>query len=168
MFLDERPRPKVVGEHRWAPWLEICSVCVGGFMGQLDASIVTLAYPAIEREFGAPLASVQWVSLGYLLVLVGYLPVVGQLADAVQPQAGLPCNLHPPTNKEKRTALLDHALGLVSHRPGRLQMRPRLLIGTRLARYGYSRDETPAVRLPTLLRHWQEPTKTKNGFGPLP
>lgn len=81
-LLRERPRPKVVREHRWAPWLAVCSVCVGAFMGQLDASIVTLAYPAIEGEFGAPLASVQWVSLGYLLVLVGLLAAVGRVADA--------------------------------------------------------------------------------------
>ncbi|WP_433177564.1 MFS transporter [Actinoallomurus sp. CA-150999] len=81
-LLRESPRPRVVREHRWAPWLAVCSVCVGAFMGQLDASIVTLAYPAIQREFGAPLASVQWVSLGYLLVLVGLLAAVGRLADA--------------------------------------------------------------------------------------
>ncbi|WP_345359411.1 MFS transporter [Actinoallomurus liliacearum] len=82
-LLRERARPKVVREHRWAPWLAVCSVCVGAFMGQLDASIVTVAYPAIEREFVAPLASVQWVSLGYLLVLVGLLAAVGRFADTV-------------------------------------------------------------------------------------
>ncbi|GAA0370761.1 MFS transporter [Actinoallomurus spadix] len=81
-LLRERARPKAVREHRWAPWLAVCSVCVGSFMGQLDASIVTVAYPAIERDFAAPLASVQWVSLGYLLVLVGLLAAVGRFADA--------------------------------------------------------------------------------------
>jgi len=32
-------------------------------MGQLDASIVTVAFPALQREFNASLAAVQWVSL---------------------------------------------------------------------------------------------------------
>lgn len=82
-LLSERPRPRAVREHRWAPWLAVGSVCVGAFMGQLDASIVTLAYPAVERDFGAPLAAVQWISLGYLLVLVGLLAAAGRLADAV-------------------------------------------------------------------------------------
>lgn len=82
-LLHERPRPKIIREHRWAPWLAVCSVCVGAFMGQLDASIVTLAYPAMERDFGASLASVQWVSLGYLLVLVGLLAAAGRLSDAI-------------------------------------------------------------------------------------
>ncbi len=81
-LLSEHPRPRVIREHPWAPWLAVSSVCVGAFMGQLDASIVTLAYPAVEKEFGAPLAAVQWISLGYLLVLVGLLAAAGRLADA--------------------------------------------------------------------------------------
>src|SRR5205085_6861860 len=48
----------------------------------LDASIVTLAFPALQRQFHAPLAAVQWVSLAYLLTLVALLVGVGQLADA--------------------------------------------------------------------------------------
>src|SRR4051812_11304420 len=52
-------------------------------MGQLDASIVTLAFPAIERDFHTPLAAAQWVSLSYLLALVGLLAAAGRLADAV-------------------------------------------------------------------------------------
>src|SRR4051812_48749403 len=52
-------------------------------MGQLDASIVTLTFPALSRQFGASLAGVQWVSLSYLLTLVALLLPVGRLADAV-------------------------------------------------------------------------------------
>jgi MFS family permease len=51
-------------------------------MGQLDASIVTLAFPALHRQFAAPLAAVQWVSLAYLVTLVILLIPVGRLADA--------------------------------------------------------------------------------------
>ncbi|GLY90145.1 MFS transporter [Actinoallomurus iriomotensis] len=70
-------------EHPYAPWFAVGSVCVGAFMGQLDASIVTLAFPALERDFSASLAAAQWVSLAYLLALVGLLAGAGRLADAV-------------------------------------------------------------------------------------
>jgi EmrB/QacA subfamily drug resistance transporter len=82
-LLVEPPRPQVVREHRNAPWFAVGSVCVGAFMGQLDASIVTLAFPALQRDFHASLAAAQWVSLGYLLALVGLLAGAGRLADAL-------------------------------------------------------------------------------------
>ncbi len=52
-------------------------------MGQLDASIVTLAFPALERSFHAGVASVSWVGLTYLLVLVATVAAVGRFADMV-------------------------------------------------------------------------------------
>src|SRR3569833_2426547 len=80
-LLTEPPRPQGVREHRNAPWCAVASVCVGAFRGQLDASIVTLAFPALQREFHASLAATQWVSLAYLLALVGLLAGAGRLAD---------------------------------------------------------------------------------------
>ncbi len=59
----------------------MATVCVGAFMGQLDSSIVTLAFPSLHRQLHAPLSSVQWVGQAYLLVLIGLLPAVGRLAD---------------------------------------------------------------------------------------
>jgi MFS family permease len=58
-------------------------VCFGAFMGQLDASIVTITFPAMQREFSAPVAAVQWVSLSYLLGLIAMLAPAGRLGDAV-------------------------------------------------------------------------------------
>jgi len=81
MLLREPARPAVVREHRMAPWLAVATVCFGAFMGQLDASIVTLAFPALQRQFGAGLAGVQWVSLAYLLALVALLVPVGRWSD---------------------------------------------------------------------------------------
>ena len=66
----ERPRPAVVRQHPHAGWFAVATVCFGAFMGQLDASIVTLAFPALQRVFGLPLAAVEWVSLAYLLTLI--------------------------------------------------------------------------------------------------
>ncbi|MGH3289042.1 MAG: MFS transporter, partial [Streptosporangiaceae bacterium] len=68
--------------HR-APWLAVGVVCFGAFMGQLDASIVTITFPAMERDFGVPVAAVQWVSLIYLLGLIALLAPAGRLGDAL-------------------------------------------------------------------------------------
>lgn len=82
MLLTERPRPRRIRDHPKAGWLAVATVCFGAFMGQLDASIVTLTFPAVQQQFHAPLAAVEWVSLSYLLTLVSLLVVVGQFADA--------------------------------------------------------------------------------------
>ncbi len=78
----ERPRPVAVRNHQNAGWFVVATVCFGAFMGQLDASIVTLVFPALQTEFGLPLAAVEWVSLAYLLALIGLLAAAGRVADA--------------------------------------------------------------------------------------
>jgi MFS family permease len=80
-LVREPARPAIIRDHRLAPWFAVGTVCFGAFMGQLDASVVTLAFPALQRQFSAGLAEVQWVSLSYLLVLIGLLVPVGRLSD---------------------------------------------------------------------------------------
>src|SRR5580700_621177 len=82
-ILVEAPRPDAIRRNPRAAWLAVGVVCFGAFMGQLDASIVTLTFRPMQHEFGAPLAAVQWVSLGYLLALVAMLAPAGRIADAV-------------------------------------------------------------------------------------
>lgn len=77
----EPRRPAGVREHRYAPWFAVGAVCVGAFLGQLDASIVTVALPAIRDDLHVSLGAVEWVSLAYLLVLIGTISAVGRLAD---------------------------------------------------------------------------------------
>ena len=81
MLLREPARPWVVREHRLAPWFAVATVCFGAFMGQLDASIVTLAFPASQRPVRRPGGGVQWVSLAYLLALVVLLVPVAAGSD---------------------------------------------------------------------------------------
>ena len=66
-----------------AHWLVVATVCVGAFMGQLDASIVTLAFPTLRAAFHASVGEVEWVALAYFVVLVGTVTAVGRFADAV-------------------------------------------------------------------------------------
>ena len=71
------------GECRRAYRLAVAAVCIGAFMGQLDASIVTLAFPSLARVFRPAPARVTWVGLSYLLVLVATVAAVGRFADMV-------------------------------------------------------------------------------------
>ncbi|HEX3794093.1 MAG TPA: DHA2 family efflux MFS transporter permease subunit [Acidimicrobiales bacterium] len=80
-LLVEPRRPAAVRERPDAHWLAVAAVCVGALMGQLDASIVTVALPSLQRSFGASVGSVTWVGLSYLLVLVATVTAVGRFAD---------------------------------------------------------------------------------------
>ena len=79
----EPQRPERISRLPGAPWFVVATVCIGAFMGQLDASIVTVAVPSIQHDLHAPLASVEWVALVYLLVLVGTVSAVGRISDLV-------------------------------------------------------------------------------------
>ena len=81
--LHEPARPPSIAGQRNAHWFVVATVCLGAFMGQLDASIVTLALPTLSRDFHVPIGAVEWVSLSYLLVLVATVAAVGRAADIV-------------------------------------------------------------------------------------
>jgi|SRR5579884_185004 len=82
LLFSERARPEWIRARPNGWWLAIAAVCLGAFMGQLDASIATLTYPALQAQFHTDLADVEWVSLSYLLTLVALLVPVGRLSDA--------------------------------------------------------------------------------------
>ncbi len=82
-FTVEPRRPSAVRRLERGYVLAVGAVCVGAFMGQLDASIVTLAFPTLERSFHSGLSDVTWVGLSYLLVLVASVAAVGRMADTV-------------------------------------------------------------------------------------
>ncbi len=63
------------------PWLVVGTVCLGAFLGQMDASIAGLILPTLEESFQAPVASVEWVSIAYLLALASLVVPLGRLAD---------------------------------------------------------------------------------------
>lgn len=82
-ILTEPRRPARIRALHSAPWLAVATVCVGAFMGQLDASIVATALPFIRTNLHASIASVEWVVLIYVLVLAGTVAAVGRIADRV-------------------------------------------------------------------------------------
>lgn len=54
---------------------------LASFVAFLDGSVVNLALPAIERDFGGGLALQQWVVDGYLLTLGALILVAGAISD---------------------------------------------------------------------------------------
>jgi EmrB/QacA subfamily drug resistance transporter len=80
-LLVEPGRPESIRTRKNAYWLAVGAVCVGAFMGQLDASIVTVALPTLQQTFHASVGAATWVGLSYLLVVVATVTAVGRFAD---------------------------------------------------------------------------------------
>lgn len=77
---EPAPLPALAASERW-PWYVVATTCIGAFLGQLDASIVQLALPTLERAFDARLGTVSWVAIGYQLAFAAALPIFARLAD---------------------------------------------------------------------------------------
>jgi EmrB/QacA subfamily drug resistance transporter len=61
--------------------LALLAAILGTFVAALDATVVNVALPAIERDLGGGLAGQQWVSNAYLLTLGSLILVGGSLGD---------------------------------------------------------------------------------------
>jgi EmrB/QacA subfamily drug resistance transporter len=79
-WYESAPLPFVTRRKSYS-WLVVGTVCIGAFMGQVDASIAQLLLPVLEVEFQAPVSLVSWVAVAYLLVVAAALPIFGRLAD---------------------------------------------------------------------------------------
>ena len=73
--------PAFITRQTYYPWLVVGVTCVAAFIGQLDASIVQLTLPTLEREFDANLGSVSWVAVAYLVGFASVLPTFGRLPE---------------------------------------------------------------------------------------
>lgn len=80
-ILHERPPADVLARRSYYPWLVVGTVCIGAFMGQLDASISQLILPVLEHDFHRHLSAISWVAIAYTLTLAVLLPVFGRVAD---------------------------------------------------------------------------------------
>jgi len=79
----EPPPLRVLECRSFHPWLVAGVTCIGAFAGQLDASIVQLALPALTHAFDATVNEVRWVAIAYLLAFAGSLGVFGRVCDMV-------------------------------------------------------------------------------------
>jgi len=62
-------------------WLILTSVSLGSLMATLDGSIVNIALPAIQTDFGVDLTTIEWVVVAYLLIVGSLLLPFGRLGE---------------------------------------------------------------------------------------
>src|SRR5580698_5407849 len=62
-------------------WLILVIACLAQFMVVLDATVVNVALPSIQRGLHFAPANLQWVVNGYLLIFGGFLMLGGRAAD---------------------------------------------------------------------------------------
>jgi MFS family permease len=79
--LPEPAPATFLANRAYYPWLVVGTVCIGAFIGQVDASIVQLALPTLERVFDAHLDTVGWVAVAYVLAFASILPVFARIAE---------------------------------------------------------------------------------------
>jgi EmrB/QacA subfamily drug resistance transporter len=74
-----RPGPDVPGGRR--RWFALAMLCVAGFMVILDAQIVIVAVPSIERGLHMSATAVEWVLTAYVIAFGGLLLLGGRAGD---------------------------------------------------------------------------------------
>jgi EmrB/QacA subfamily drug resistance transporter len=62
-------------------WLTAGVVVLGALMTILDTTIVNVAIDRLTIEFHTDLATIQWISTGYMLALATVIPITGWAAD---------------------------------------------------------------------------------------
>jgi len=64
-------------------WIALAVLCLGQLMMVLDATIVNVALPSIQRDLHFTQSSLTWVINGYLITFGGLLLLAGRLGDLV-------------------------------------------------------------------------------------
>jgi EmrB/QacA subfamily drug resistance transporter len=77
--LDTAPQSPSAPDRR--RWFALAIVMTAAFMDLVDVTIVNIAIPSIQREAGASLAQIQWITAGYALAFAAGLITGGRLGD---------------------------------------------------------------------------------------
>jgi EmrB/QacA subfamily drug resistance transporter len=70
-------------KHERRRWIALAVLCLGQLMMVLDATIVNVALPSIQRELHFTQANLTWVIDGYLITFGGFLLLAGRFGDLV-------------------------------------------------------------------------------------
>ncbi|MFH8406597.1 MFS transporter [Streptomyces sp. NPDC018019] len=62
-------------------WIALAVVLTAAFMDLVDATIVNIAIPSIQRDTGASFGAIQWITAGYALAFAVGLITGGRLGD---------------------------------------------------------------------------------------
>src|SRR5207249_6065817 len=64
-----------------SPWLVLVLVCMAQFMVVLDATVVNVALPSIQKDLKISDADLQWIVNAYALTFGGFLLLGGRAGD---------------------------------------------------------------------------------------
>src|SRR5438045_9387891 len=64
-------------------WLALYVLCVGMLMIVLDATVVNVALPSIQKDLGFSQSSLAWMVNAYLIAFGGLLLLAGRVGDLV-------------------------------------------------------------------------------------
>jgi EmrB/QacA subfamily drug resistance transporter len=99
-----------------ARWLALYVLCVGVLMIVLDATIVNVALPTIQRNLGFTQAALAWVINAYLIAFGGLLLLAGRLGDLVSRRGVFLCGLAVFTTASMVCGLAQNQTELVAAR----------------------------------------------------
>jgi EmrB/QacA subfamily drug resistance transporter len=68
-------------QHATNPWVVLVLICLAQFMVVLDATIVNVALPSIQKDLHLSEGSLQWIVNAYTLVFGGFLLLGGRAGD---------------------------------------------------------------------------------------
>jgi MFS family permease len=71
----------MVRNHATNPWVVLVLICLAQFMVVLDATIVNVALPSIQKDLHLSEGSLQWIVNAYTLVFGGFLLLGGRAGD---------------------------------------------------------------------------------------
>ena len=70
-----------MSRHSTNPWVVLVLICFAQFMVVLDATVVNVALPSIQKDLGLSEANLQWIINAYTLVFGGFLLLGGRAGD---------------------------------------------------------------------------------------
>src|SRR5438093_631045 len=76
-----RVRQSPMRRHATNPWVVLVLICLAQFMVVLDATIVNVALPSIQKDLHLSEGNLQWIVNAYTLVFGGFLLLGGRAGD---------------------------------------------------------------------------------------
>ncbi|HEY2259473.1 MAG TPA: MFS transporter [Solirubrobacteraceae bacterium] len=79
----DRPSAVITSPRPVNPWLVLVIACLAQFMVVLDATVVNIALPSVQRGLHFSSTDLQWVVNAYTLIFGGFLLLGGRAADLI-------------------------------------------------------------------------------------
>src|SRR6058998_4327771 len=141
--------PSTAAQARDPRWLALVVLCAGMLMIVLDATVVNVALPSIQRDLGFSQSGLAWVVNAYLIAFGGLLLLAGRVGDLLG---------------RKRVYLVGLAIFTGASVLCGLAFAQPMLIGARFVQ-GIGGAVSSAVILAMIVTMFPEPNERAKAFG---